>query len=64
MVGLTGEVAGGEPDLVGVPPLPPRWITGGARVSVCAGSDLPLDRLFWAVVGQVGLLGRPELKIS
>jgi hypothetical protein len=39
MVGLAGEVAGGEPDLAGVSPLPPRWMTGGARVSVRAGSS-------------------------
>jgi hypothetical protein len=38
MVGLAEEAAGGELDLAGVPPLPPLWMIGGARVSVHARS--------------------------
>jgi hypothetical protein len=63
MVGLAGEVAGGEPDLAGVLPC----LRCGCRAGPACqyARDLPprLDAV-WAVMGHVGLLGRPELKIS
>jgi hypothetical protein len=58
VVGFAGGVAGGEPDLAGVPPLPPLWMTGGAHWSA---QDPPPLFGCWAVTGRFRLGWGPVL---
>jgi hypothetical protein len=60
VLGFAGVATGGEPDLAGAAPLPcSLWLGGPAGqrgIFPCAPD--------WAVVGRVGLLGRPSWRLE